>query len=40
MYVEAVAYLLECLGFKVNQILDPAQTVESLGLTVNTSKWS
>ena len=35
---QAVVYLLECLGFIINtekSVLTPGQTIEFLGLTVN-----
>ena len=38
-HAEALVYLLQCLGFKVNQkksILDPTQVIEFLGFTVDT----
>ena len=38
-HAEAVVYLLQCLGFKINQkisVLEPAQVMEFLGLTVDT----
>ena len=38
-HVEAVVYLLQCLGFQINQkksVLEPAQTMEFLGRTVDT----
>jgi len=37
-YVEALVYLLECLGFVINReksVLVPNQTIEFLGLTVD-----
>ena len=38
-HVEALVYLFQCLGFRINQkksVLEPAQTMEFLGLTVDT----
>ena len=38
-HAEALVYLLQCLGFKVNQkksVLEPAQVMEFLGFTVDT----
>ena len=38
-HVEALVYLLQCLGFQLNQeksVLEPAQVMEFLGLTVDT----
>ena len=38
-HVEALVYLLQCLGFKVNQkksVLEPAQVMEFLGFVVGT----
>ena len=39
--VQALVYLLECLGFTINtekSVLTPDQTIEFLGLTVNSNK--
>ena len=38
--LEALIYLLECVGFIINwkmSVLEPQQTIEFLGLTTNTT---
>ena len=35
-HVEGVVYLLQCLGFLKKSVLEPAQSMEFLGLTVDT----
>ena len=40
-HAKALVYLLQCLGFKVNQkksVLEPAQVMEFLGFTIDTVK--